>query len=170
MSQYSPAWPHSNIKQIFPDIFFVTGTNITEYEGVTLQHSRNMIIVRCADSVVLRHGNVARAPGCQRNHRHVVHQSINPGRHNESPSRTGPVQRVAVHFHLRDAESNGRVSRAISNANANDAGAGARGLQSPGEAAYEKHVRNAQVRLHGRDARRVRGDVGPVNSGAHNPQ
>src|SRR5579863_2586240 len=42
MSQCSPAWPHSNIKQIFPDIFFVTGTNITEYDGVTLQHSRRI--------------------------------------------------------------------------------------------------------------------------------
>lgn len=46
MPQYSSAWPHSKIKQIFPDIFFVTGTNITQHEGVTLQHSRNMIIVR----------------------------------------------------------------------------------------------------------------------------
>ncbi len=53
MPQYSPAWPHSNIKQIFPDIFFVTGTNITEHEGVTLQHSRNMIIVRNNDKLSL---------------------------------------------------------------------------------------------------------------------
>ena len=46
MSPHSSAWPHSKIKQIFPDIFFVTGNNITQYEGVTLQHSRNMIIIR----------------------------------------------------------------------------------------------------------------------------
>jgi hypothetical protein len=43
---YSPAWPHSEIKEIFPNIFFVTGTNITEHNNVKLQHSRNMIIVR----------------------------------------------------------------------------------------------------------------------------
>lgn len=43
---YSPAWPHSEIKEIFPNIFFVTGTNITTYDNVELQHSRNMIIIR----------------------------------------------------------------------------------------------------------------------------
>lgn len=53
MSQYSPAWPHSNIKQIFPDIFYVTGTNITQHEGITLQHSRNMIIIRNQDKLSL---------------------------------------------------------------------------------------------------------------------
>lgn len=53
MSQYSPAWTHSNIKQIFPDIFYVTGTNITQHEGITLQHSRNMIIIRNHDKLSL---------------------------------------------------------------------------------------------------------------------
>ncbi len=53
MIHYSPAWPHSHIKQIFPDIFFVTGTNITQHEGVTLQHSRNMVIVRNQDKLSL---------------------------------------------------------------------------------------------------------------------
>lgn len=53
MSKYLPEWPHSNIKQVFPNIFFVTGTNITEYEGVTLQHSRNMIIIRDQDKLSL---------------------------------------------------------------------------------------------------------------------
>jgi len=43
---YSPAWPHGEIKEIFPEIFFVTGTNITDFNGAELQHSRNMIIVR----------------------------------------------------------------------------------------------------------------------------
>ena len=45
-NEYSPAWPHSNIIEVFPDVFFVTGTNITQHEGITLQHSRNMVIVR----------------------------------------------------------------------------------------------------------------------------
>lgn len=43
---YSPAWPHSEIKEVFPNIFFVTGTNITQHNNVELQHSRNMIIIR----------------------------------------------------------------------------------------------------------------------------
>ncbi|RZI45179.1 hypothetical protein [Candidatus Finniella inopinata] len=43
---YSPAWPHSKINEIFPNIFFVTGTNITHHNNVELQHSRNMIIIR----------------------------------------------------------------------------------------------------------------------------
>lgn len=42
----APAWPHSEIKEIFPDIFYVTGTNITTCDTTELQHSRNMIIVR----------------------------------------------------------------------------------------------------------------------------
>lgn len=46
MTNYSPAWPHSDIKEIFPNIFYVMGTNKTTHEGVDLQHSRNMIIVR----------------------------------------------------------------------------------------------------------------------------
>jgi hypothetical protein len=43
---YSPAWPHSAITEIFPDIFFVMGTNITHHNNAELQHSRNMIIIR----------------------------------------------------------------------------------------------------------------------------
>lgn len=39
-------WPHSKIKEIFPDVFFVTGMNKTSHDGVDLQHSRNMIIIR----------------------------------------------------------------------------------------------------------------------------
>jgi hypothetical protein len=50
---YSAAWPHSEIREIFPDIFFVTGTNITNFNGTELQHSRNMIIVRNGDELSL---------------------------------------------------------------------------------------------------------------------
>jgi hypothetical protein len=46
MQNFSPAWPHSKIQSIFNDVFFVTGSNITQHEGVELQHSRNMIIIR----------------------------------------------------------------------------------------------------------------------------
>lgn len=50
---YSPAWPHSDLKEIFPNVFFVMGTNITEHHHVELQHSRNMIILRDKDKLSL---------------------------------------------------------------------------------------------------------------------
>jgi hypothetical protein len=50
---YTPAWPHSEIKKIFPNIFFVTGANITYHNNVELQHSRNMIIIRDNDELSL---------------------------------------------------------------------------------------------------------------------
>lgn len=43
---YSPVWPHSEIKEVFPNIFYVTGSNITKHNNIELQHSRNMIIIR----------------------------------------------------------------------------------------------------------------------------
>lgn len=43
---YSPAWPHGEIKEVFPHIFYVTGTNITKHNNIEYQHSRNMIIIR----------------------------------------------------------------------------------------------------------------------------
>lgn len=45
-NMYPQALPHSEIKKIFPNVYFVTGTNITKHNNVELQHSRNMIIVR----------------------------------------------------------------------------------------------------------------------------
>jgi len=33
-----PAWAHGEIRQIFDDIFFVSGTNNTTNDGVELQH------------------------------------------------------------------------------------------------------------------------------------
>lgn len=53
MTQYSPAWPHGPIKEVFPHIFFVMGTNITTHEGMELQHSGNMIIVRNGNALSL---------------------------------------------------------------------------------------------------------------------
>src|SRR5690242_2542897 len=46
MTDYTSPSSHSAITEIFPDIFFVTGTNITHHDGRELQHSCNMIIVR----------------------------------------------------------------------------------------------------------------------------
>ena len=53
MTQYSPAWAHGELKEIFPDIFFVMGTNITIHEGTELQHSCNMVIVKNINKLTL---------------------------------------------------------------------------------------------------------------------
>lgn len=50
---YSPAWPHGEIKEILPDIFYVVGSNITKHNDIELQHSRNMIIIRDNDTLSL---------------------------------------------------------------------------------------------------------------------
>ncbi|HBN21849.1 MAG TPA: hypothetical protein DD412_01250 [Holosporales bacterium] len=51
--QFTPAWPHGEIREIFKDIFFVTGTNKIHHEGANIQTSRNMIIVRNASDLTL---------------------------------------------------------------------------------------------------------------------
>jgi len=43
---FSPAWSHGEITQIFDNVFVVTGTNIITHDGARLQSSRNMVIVR----------------------------------------------------------------------------------------------------------------------------
>lgn len=53
MNQYSPAWDHGEIKEVFPNLYVVTGTNKTVHEGVELQHSCNMVIVKQADELTL---------------------------------------------------------------------------------------------------------------------
>ena len=45
-TNFSPAWPHGKINQIFKDVFMVSGTNIIVYDGVAIQSSRNMVIIR----------------------------------------------------------------------------------------------------------------------------
>lgn len=45
-SNFSPAWPHAEIGQIFENVFMVTGTNIIFHEGLRIKTSRNMVIVR----------------------------------------------------------------------------------------------------------------------------
>lgn len=46
MNVYPPAFAHSSIQEVFPDIFFVTGASIYEHEGNIIQKSNNMVIVR----------------------------------------------------------------------------------------------------------------------------
>jgi len=53
MSQYSPVWPHGDIEAVFDNVYIVRGTNIIEHEGVTIQHSRTMTILRQGDSLTL---------------------------------------------------------------------------------------------------------------------
>lgn len=43
---YRPALPHGELTEVFPDIFFVTGTSTPNFEGVSWQYSRNMTVVR----------------------------------------------------------------------------------------------------------------------------
>jgi hypothetical protein len=51
--QFTPAWPHGEIREIFKDVFFVTGTNKTHHEGVEIQTSRNMVIIRSGSELTL---------------------------------------------------------------------------------------------------------------------
>jgi hypothetical protein len=51
--EYSPAWPHGELEEVLPDIFFVTGTNRTHHAGVDIQTSRGMVAVRQRDGLTL---------------------------------------------------------------------------------------------------------------------
>ncbi len=53
MHEYTPAWPHGPIQEVLPDIFVVTGTNKTQHDGVALQFSRNMTIIRTGRELTL---------------------------------------------------------------------------------------------------------------------
>lgn len=48
-----PVWPHGEIREIFKDVFFVTGTNKIHHEGVEIQTSRNMVIIRSGSELTL---------------------------------------------------------------------------------------------------------------------
>jgi hypothetical protein len=51
--QFTPQWPHGNIHPIFQDVFFVTGTNKIHHDGVDIQTSRNMTIIRNGQELTL---------------------------------------------------------------------------------------------------------------------
>jgi hypothetical protein len=53
MDAHAPAFAHGPIREIFPDIFFVTGASVFEYEGNSIQKSNNMVIVRNGDELTL---------------------------------------------------------------------------------------------------------------------
>ena len=46
MTEYTPAMPHGSIAEVFPDVFFVTGTMRGEFFGSMWQFSRNMTVIR----------------------------------------------------------------------------------------------------------------------------
>ena len=50
---FKPLLPHGDIRQLFPDVFFVTGTNKILYDGSDIQTSRNMTIVRSGSALTL---------------------------------------------------------------------------------------------------------------------
>jgi hypothetical protein len=53
INPYSPVWPHGGITEVFPNIFYVMGTNITQHNNIEFQHSRNMIIIREQNKLAL---------------------------------------------------------------------------------------------------------------------
>ncbi len=53
MAEYHPAMPHGPIQEVFPDVFFVTGTMRNEFFGAMWQFSRNMTIVRDGGDLTL---------------------------------------------------------------------------------------------------------------------
>lgn len=53
MTKYHDAMPHGPIQEVFPDIFFVTGTMENEFFGSMWKFSRNMTIVREGDNLTI---------------------------------------------------------------------------------------------------------------------
>jgi hypothetical protein len=53
MDKLPPALPHGLLEEIFPDVFFVTGTMKTSLMNADWQFSRNMTVVREGDALTL---------------------------------------------------------------------------------------------------------------------
>lgn len=53
MAALAPALPHGSIQEIFPDVFFVTGTTRPTFGGADWQFSRNMIVLREGGALTL---------------------------------------------------------------------------------------------------------------------
>jgi len=53
MHAYPLAMPHGELEEVFPDVFFVTGTSRPQIGGVNWQYSRNMVVVRERDELTL---------------------------------------------------------------------------------------------------------------------
>jgi hypothetical protein len=53
MEQLPPALPHGELREVFPDVFFVSGAMQTVLMGGDWQFSRNMTVVRDGDALTL---------------------------------------------------------------------------------------------------------------------
>ena len=53
MAEHTPLMPHGEIEEVFPDVFFVTGTSRPNFGGANFQFSRNMTIVRDKGALTL---------------------------------------------------------------------------------------------------------------------
>jgi hypothetical protein len=53
MNEFPGAWPHGPLREVFPDVFFVTGTMKTVIEDVHWHFSRNMTVVRDSGELTL---------------------------------------------------------------------------------------------------------------------
>jgi hypothetical protein len=53
MSEFAPALPHGLLEEVFPNVFFVTGTMRAEFFGSMWQFSRNMTVVRDGDQLTI---------------------------------------------------------------------------------------------------------------------
>lgn len=53
MAEFKELMPHGELQEVFPDVFFVTGTTKPSFAGVDWQFSRNMTVVRDGDVLTL---------------------------------------------------------------------------------------------------------------------
>lgn len=53
MSAYHPAMPHGQLEEVFPDVFYVTGTMRNEFFGSMWQFNRSMTVVRDGGTLTL---------------------------------------------------------------------------------------------------------------------
>ncbi|MBV1787618.1 hypothetical protein KQ940_06075 [Marinobacterium sp. D7] len=53
MDQFPPALSHGRIEEVFPDVFFVSGSMETVLQGMDWQFSRNMTVVRDGERLII---------------------------------------------------------------------------------------------------------------------
>ncbi|MGE3317989.1 MAG: hypothetical protein AB7I18_01725 [Candidatus Berkiella sp.] len=65
MNTYRTVQPHGEINEVFHDLYMVTGTNHIHHDGVDIQVSRNMVIVRDDHQLTLINTVRLNEPGLQ---------------------------------------------------------------------------------------------------------
>lgn len=53
MNNFPPAMPHATLEEVFPNVFFATGSMRNEFFGAMWQFSRNMTVVREGDRLTI---------------------------------------------------------------------------------------------------------------------